>query len=523
LTGAAIGGLAAAGSSSTTTALVGGLGAAAGDLVSQGIAIHEGWQQGGYDFSQTIGAFVGGFLFAPLIHESGYELFCTQSGKTVGDYLAFAIVGAGSAALGNAATQGLQIASGSRAEFDLQDFLFAALNGAINGLATLKTRPCFVAGTPLRTPEGDQPIEQFRAGDLVLSAPEDDPNGPVRPHLVEQVFRSQSPILELQVGGRTIRTTAEHPFWVIDRGWVRAGDLSAGDLLRGLDGRSVAVTGTVDTGESAAVFNLRVAEDHTYFVGSLEWGFSIWSHNACNVNEDRGTGPKKYSEEVLRLVAAAYEFRAARGTVDEVSWNNMADYIEGQLAKDPQEGNWKAYYEKLSGVPFPSNTMDRPHSHHGIFKEGTAAMQETIAFAHDLVWNAGIDPAYNLRNLGWAPNRGPANHSPENLLDSTMYLHLASLTEAEPNIRRTGKVQDNGVVSVADALTDIQAWYQSGNQRTRGQASPYGQDTPNWTQKMNDAALGLLGAQETWGTKGEVSLTEALSHLFPTARRPQSK
>ena len=31
---------------------------------------------------------------------------------------------------------------------------------------------CFAAGTPLLTPEGYKPVEQFRAGDWVLAAPE---------------------------------------------------------------------------------------------------------------------------------------------------------------------------------------------------------------------------------------------------------------------------------------------------------------------------------------------------------------
>jgi hypothetical protein len=35
-----------------------------------------------------------------------------------------------------------------------------------------------------------------------------------------------------------------------------------------------------DSGEIAAVYNLRIAEYHTYFIGSREWGFSVWAHNA---------------------------------------------------------------------------------------------------------------------------------------------------------------------------------------------------------------------------------------------------
>ena len=94
------------------------------------------------------------------------------------------------------------------------------LAGAAFGLKQL-SGSCFVAGTPLLTPEGSRPIEDFQVGDLVLSRPEDDPAGPVVARRVD-VFQNYSPLLEVHVGGQVIRTTAEHPFWVKDRGWVDA-------------------------------------------------------------------------------------------------------------------------------------------------------------------------------------------------------------------------------------------------------------------------------------------------------------
>src|SRR5262249_23944282 len=33
-------------------------------------------------------------------------------------------------------------------------------------------------------------------------------------------------------------------------------------------------------GEWVPVYNVRVADFHTYFVGCEEWGFSVWAHNA---------------------------------------------------------------------------------------------------------------------------------------------------------------------------------------------------------------------------------------------------
>jgi hypothetical protein len=85
----------------------------------------------------------------------------------------------------------------------------------------------------------------------------------------------------VHIGGQVIRPTDEHPFWVLDKGWTRACDLHLGDVLVGHDGRTVTVDDILDTREWETVYNFRVADHHTYFVGEDAWGFSVWAHNAC--------------------------------------------------------------------------------------------------------------------------------------------------------------------------------------------------------------------------------------------------
>jgi hypothetical protein len=145
-------------------------------------------------------------------------------------------------------------------------------------LATLKS--CFVAGTPLLTPNGSKPVEEFVEGDLILSRSEFDPEGLVEAKVVEAVFVRTGRIFRIRAGGKEIRTTAEHPFWVAGRGWMEAGLLQPGDELVGHAGRSATVEEAQDTGKHERVYNLRVGDYHTYFVGCQEWGFSIWAHNA---------------------------------------------------------------------------------------------------------------------------------------------------------------------------------------------------------------------------------------------------
>ncbi len=158
------------------------------------------------------------------------------------------------------------------------------LGTILNGLGALQNlaqflKACFAAGTPLLTPDGSKPIEDFRVGDWVLSRSEDDPEGPLVAKRVVNVFHNYSPLLEIHLGGQVIRTTAEHPFWVVGRGWVAGHQIVPGDLLLGADGEQTAVEAIDGPKEPALVYNLEIEEYHTYWVGSGPWGFSVWSHN----------------------------------------------------------------------------------------------------------------------------------------------------------------------------------------------------------------------------------------------------
>jgi hypothetical protein len=139
---------------------------------------------------------------------------------------------------------------------------------------------CFVAGTPLLTPDGEKRIEEFRPGDLILSRAEGNLRSPIVARQVEELFVRVAPIFEIRIGERIIQTTREHPFYVDGAGWTIAGELKPGDLLCSHDGATVRIDSVGDTGQVRTVYNLRVAEDHTYFVGTRAWGFSVWAHNA---------------------------------------------------------------------------------------------------------------------------------------------------------------------------------------------------------------------------------------------------
>ncbi len=139
---------------------------------------------------------------------------------------------------------------------------------------------CFAAGTPILGEHGPRPIEDYKAGDKVWARDENDPEGPLELREIEECFDRTGRIFHLHVGGQVIRTTDEHPFWVDGKGWVKTIELEAGDLLIGRDGDCVEVEEVFDTGQYETVYNFRVAEHHTYFVGGDEWGFTVWAHNS---------------------------------------------------------------------------------------------------------------------------------------------------------------------------------------------------------------------------------------------------
>ena len=148
---------------------------------------------------------------------------------------------------------------------------------------TILNNTCFAAGTPVMTPDGDRLIETLKPGDLVWSRPEHLPDAPLKIRRIEQVFELEGSIVELHIGGQVIKTTGEHPFYVEGLGWTPTFELTEGQRLIGHNGKTMPVERIVLTEQSSTVYNLRIAEDHTYFGGQDDWDFSVWVHNAYNV------------------------------------------------------------------------------------------------------------------------------------------------------------------------------------------------------------------------------------------------
>jgi hypothetical protein len=124
---------------------------------------------------------------------------------------------------------------------------------------------CFTRDTEVATEDGYKPIGEIQIGDEVLTWDESTDNLVVEP--VTNVFqRTVDEIFTLLVGGETIETTPEHPFWVVDKGWVKVKELRSGDLFRAPGGQTLMLTDIRSERRLVTVYNIEVGSTHTYFV-----------------------------------------------------------------------------------------------------------------------------------------------------------------------------------------------------------------------------------------------------------------
>ncbi|HVC98715.1 MAG TPA: Hint domain-containing protein, partial [Pirellulales bacterium] len=185
---------------------------------------------------------------------------------------------------------------------------------------------CWAFDDPLMLPTGnDQPMESGREGMFVLSASDRDPEGARHESQIAKFFSNgRKHVINLEVEGHVCRPTPNHPIYARGRGFVPAGELRPGDELLTDDFRWVKVSAVVDKGEVVPVFNLAVANDHTYFIGSKRrWGFCFLVHNES---------PGEKSKENLPSTAGENEY-AQEGRVAGAA---IEEHDEAQKGSNPQ-------------------------------------------------------------------------------------------------------------------------------------------------------------------------------------------
>lgn len=173
-------------------------------------------------------------------------------------------------------------------------FMIGAAVGSV-GVCTglIKPKACFVAGTSIALGNGVyKNIENINVGDYVLSYNEQTKE--VSKQQVSDIFSKEvCEIIELNIGGETIQTTTNHPFYLpLYDCWVKAESLKAGDYVLSANKTLTMVENCkiVSKQNGVKVYNFTVDNNHTYFVGTYE----TLVHNSCNKLTDREVEKYRY-------------------------------------------------------------------------------------------------------------------------------------------------------------------------------------------------------------------------------------
>ena len=229
---------------------------------------------------------------------------------------------------------------------------------------------CFIAGTLISTASGLMAIENIRSGDLVLSA--DVKTGEVGfKKVVETYVRETMKLVHLTVNEEEIVTTEGHPFYVKEIGFVKAAELSEGDILVDSEGNEMPIVSIVTevTDEPVKVYNFQVVDNHTYYVSDT----GILVHNA--------NYPKSSGED------------------EKASYHNKGNDVKSAAPVDGQASLDKS----VSIKPTTTRRVSVEGDHFVVFDETTPG----VFHGHIRSWN---DLTPNMKSAliknGLANNRG---------------------------------------------------------------------------------------------------------------------
>ncbi|MER7760701.1 HYD1 signature containing ADP-ribosyltransferase family protein [Streptomyces sp. NPDC097619] len=208
------------------------------------------------------------------------------------------------------------------------------------GLASALKDTCednsFTGDTPVLLANGrSKPISQVKVGDLVLATDPKTGKTVAKKVTAEIVGQGKKALtrVTLQVGNKLLAVVATdgHPFWVpeLDE-WVEAKDLNPRQYLRTSAGTLVQITAIERWTQTARVYNLAVADLHTYYV--LAGATPILVHNC---NDDIPDVLHHYTNEAGHDgILASQELRPSTQAANP----NDAKFGDGQYLTDIQPG-----------------------------------------------------------------------------------------------------------------------------------------------------------------------------------------
>ena len=195
--------------------------------------------------------------------------------------------------------------------------------------------------------------EKIKSGDKVIST--DPETMETSPKIVLKTYiREVTTLVHLTVNNEEIITTVDHPFYVKNQGFIKAGELIVGDELLDVNGNVLLVENfDVElTDDSVKVYNFQVEDFHTYHVCTL----GVLVHNA---GKEYG---KQYSPEQQKLVKEGKNI----SKMNRVTRLEAEDYVNRcravGLGKDKVRID-PPHFNRMDPAKLAEDISGKPHLH----------------------------------------------------------------------------------------------------------------------------------------------------------------
>ena len=214
---------------------------------------------------------------------------------------------------------------------DVAGILMSSLSFVLD-VATLFSS-CFDGDTPVATETGSRRIDEIRVGDRVWSYNVETGERALK-KVKEVLVRENDELLHIETSRGAIDATTSHPFYVVGKGWVAAGDLAVGDSIQAISGDAGIVTSLEleKLDKPISVYNLDVEDFHSYFVGS-----GVLVHNYKDDIKEFRAIAKQEGVDVNAFSDAVHAYK------DGLSLPKGAKLSKKklrELARDVKNGQW---------------------------------------------------------------------------------------------------------------------------------------------------------------------------------------
>jgi RHS repeat-associated protein len=242
---------------------------------------------------------------------------------------------------------------------------------------------CFLAKTLVLTASGPRPIEEIKPGDWVVARSDFDGSGLGYRQVLAAFHNTTNRFYEVTIGDvgsttavmrgaarevappsrdreetpeppsqtQTIRVSADHRWYVPERGWIATDELRTGEHLVDLSGAHHAIIAVELRAAKADIFNLEIRGHHTYFVSGREGAPAVWVHNSSLINRMRAAVGRFSNAQIdNRLYAGiASARRVSRARLGRNFASALVE-IEGVGSRVITRENWTATFARARGL-----------------------------------------------------------------------------------------------------------------------------------------------------------------------------